>query len=641
MPLTTQDSLKPVPPLNKKRNGFALAPLALCIALSACSSSTSENSAQTPPAPASPAIKSADSVIEDVVVTGAHPVQETTSRDDIAHARSISSDQRMQHKMRGAVVSEMAASSYRIAPPRIQPPVDVQPYPQANTERYPEAEDSAVKLVASQPVSTFSIDVDTAAYANARRQINSGTLPRAESVRVEEFINYFNYNYPRPEAGDAPFSITTEVGPSPWNADRKLMLVGLQGFEVERDDLPPANLVFLIDVSGSMNQPNKLGLLKSSMKMLTRGLRPEDTISIAVYAGAAGEVLEPTSGSDRNKIMEAIDSLHAGGSTNGGAGINLAYSLAKKNFKDEGINRVILATDGDFNVGTTSVDSLRSLIENKRKSGVSLSVLGFGAGNYNDALMQELAQKGNGNAAYIDSVNEARKVLVDEVGSTLQTIAKDVKIQVEFNPALVREYRLIGYETRALKREDFNNDKVDAGDIGAGHSVTALYELTLADATKPSVDELRYGAEPNVVAQLSTGTSDDNLTQSELAHVKLRYKEPEGTTSKLLTRVVKQSQLTADLTKTSENYRFAAAASAFGQLLRNSDYTGAFGMDDALELARQSRGTDEFGYRHEFEQLLRTAAELAPLADSGNGVSMQPVMPTRQPTPRHSLAIEG
>ncbi len=602
-------------------------PLVLCLAISACSTPTTETTAPAPQVEALPpkVVKPAPTVlqpaIEEVVVTGSRRNQGASENDASEFTKSISADQLMQNTAANKAIISSRHPGYPVKPPYIRPPVEVHVQPLPDTERYPDAEDNAVKQVASHPVSTFSIDVDTAAYANARRQINGGQLPRAESVRVEEFINYFNYSYPQPELNDAPFSITTEVGPSPWNNDRKLMLVGLQGFEVEREDLPPANLVFLIDVSGSMNRPNKLGLLKSSMKMLTRGLRPQDSISIAVYAGAAGEVLAPTSGSDRNKIMEAIDALQAGGSTNGGAGINLAYSLAKKNFNGEGINRVILATDGDFNVGTTSTDALRKLIENKRKSGVSLTVLGFGAGNYNDALMQELAQKGNGNAAYIDNVNEARKVLVDEVGSTLQTIAKDVKIQVEFNPTLVREYRLIGYETRALNREDFNNDKIDAGDIGAGHSVTALYELTLANAAKPSVDELRYGSEHTNLSRPAV-IRDEAVRAAELAQVKLRYKDPDSTNSKLLTRIVMQNELTSELDKTSENFRFAAAASAFGQLLRESDYTGNFRLDDALELARQSRGTDEFGYRHEFEQLLRTAAELAPLAE-------------------HSLAKEG
>ncbi len=498
----------------------------------------------------------------------------------------------------------------------------------ADRERYPSEGENGVRQVADQPVSTFSIDVDTAAYANARRQISSGKLPHTDSIRVEEFINYFDYGYPAPNsigAGEAPFSVTTELGPSPWNPDRKLMLVGLQGYELSPKDLPPANLVFLVDVSGSMNQPNKLALLKSSLKMLAKRIRAEDRISIAVYAGAAGQVLPPTTGNERQKIIQSIDTLHAGGSTNGGAGINLAYKLAEENYLADGINRVILATDGDFNVGTTGIDALRRLIEEKRRSGISLTVLGFGAGNYNDALMQELAQKGNGNAAYIDSINEARKVLVDEMSSTLQTIAKDVKVQVEFNPAEVSEYRLIGYETRALKREDFNNDRVDAGDIGAGHSVTALYELTLSGAARPAVDELRYGS---TTAQAPKSTSQH---PNELATVKLRYKEPQGTTSKLLNRVIYKSELVDSIQESSDNFRLASAASAFGQLLRNSKYMENFSFADALELARSSKGADEFGYRHEFEQLLRTAAELAPLPPPGNRLSIH--------TTRHSEAI--
>ena len=508
-------------------------------------------------------------------------------------------------------------SFYRFIPPLI-----------ADRERYPKEGENGVRQVANQPVSTFSIDVDTAAYANARRQISAGQLPHTDSIRVEEFINYFDYGYPRPStigAGEAPFSITTELGPSPWNPDRKLMLVGLQGYELSQKDLPPANLVFLVDVSGSMNQPNKLALLKSSLKMLAKRIRAEDRISIAVYAGAAGQVLAPTTGNERQKIIQSIDTLHAGGSTNGGAGINLAYKLAEENYLADGINRVILATDGDFNVGTTGVDALRRLIEEKRRSGISLTVLGFGAGNYNDALMQELAQKGNGNAAYIDSINEARKVLVDEMSSTLQTIAKDVKVQVEFNPAEVSEYRLIGYETRALEREDFNNDRVDAGDIGAGHSVTALYELTLSGAARPAVDELRYGSS---TAQAPKSTSQH---PNELATVKLRYKEPQGTTSKLLNRVIYKSELVDSIQESSDNFRLASAASAFGQLLRNSKYMENFSFADALELARSSKGADEFGYRHEFEQLLRTAAELAPLPPPGNRLSIH--------TTRHSEAI--
>jgi len=472
-------------------------------------------------------------------------------------------------------------------------------------ENYNAFDDNPIYQVATDPVSTFSIDVDTAAYANARRVLNSGQLPRHDAVRTEEFINYFNYDYASPKRGGAPFSITTEVGPSPWNNDRRLMLIGLQGYDLDTKDLPPANLVFLIDVSGSMRSPDKLGLLKSSMKLLINQLRPEDTISIAVYAGAAGEVLAPTSGRERRKILAALDALQAGGSTNGGAGIRLAYSLAQAAFDKRGINRIIVATDGDFNVGTTNASALRELVERERESGTSLSVLGFGTGNYNDALMQDLAQVGNGNAAYIDTLNEARKVLVDELGSTLETIAKDVKIQVEFNPATVSAYRLIGYETRHLEREDFNNDAVDAGDIGAGHTVTALYELTLAGARSPTIDELRYGNAPSVA------TGSDRPTR-ELAHLKLRYKLPNSQHSRLLSRVVHNKEIRRSMRATSDNYRFAAAASGFGQLLRGGKYTNDLSYADLVVLANAAKGADSFGYRSEFVTLLRTAAALTP-----------------------------
>jgi len=521
---------------------------------------------------------------------------------------------RAQNAAGDALATASSMPKYHYPHPIIEPPVY---RPQPNTEKYPATDHNAVQQVATNPVSTFSIDVDTAAYANTRRTINSGLLPNRDMVRVEEFINYFNYSYAEPDRTRAPFSVTTEVGPSPWNEDRKLMLVGLQGYDIDRSELPPANLVFLIDVSGSMNNPQKLGLLKSAMKMLTQQLRPQDTIAIAVYAGAAGQVLEPTPGNERHKIIAAIDALRAGGSTNGGAGIDLAYAMADRDLKEGGINRVILATDGDFNVGARSPRALGDLVEAKRKTGVALTVLGFGAGNYNDAIMQELAQKGNGNAAYIDTLNEARKVLVDEMGATLETIAKDVKIQVEFNPTLVSEYRLIGYETRHLNREDFNNDKVDAGEIGAGHSVTALYELTLNDANKPTFDKLRYGPE----ASSQAGDSVDK--SSELAHVKLRYKAPAGTTSKLLEQSVAAGSIKGALARTSENYRLAAAASAFGQLLRGSNYTGSFDYGATLQLAQSARGQDSFGYRRELENLLRTAAALTGEEQVGVGVPEQ------------------
>lgn len=609
-----------IKPLTKFR---FLALITGTLTLTACSNSTLNDSDTTVPLP--PAAHERPLPIAHPEME-AEPIVAEITADTVIEHHLIRPQSSYAHKARQPIgqLQSTPSPQHHPRPPHV-PPIDrLVPTPSADGERYPEADDNPVRQVASHPVSTFSIDVDTAAYANARRTINAGQLPQRDAVRVEEFINYFNYNYEQPNRNDGPFSVTTEVGPSPWNADRKLMLVGLQGYDVDRSELPPANLVFLIDVSGSMNSPHKLGLLKSSMKMLTRKLRAEDTISIAVYAGAAGQVLEPTAGNEGSKILAAIDALHAGGSTNGGAGINLAYALAEKAQKEGGINRVILATDGDFNVGASSTDALGKLIEKKRQSGVALTVLGFGAGNYNDAVMQELAQKGNGNAAYIDTLNEARKVLVDEMGSTLETIAKDVKIQVEFNPALVSEYRLIGYETRHLNREDFNNDKVDAGEIGAGHSVTALYELTMTDAAQPSVDPLRYGNEQPKPRIERTAKDRRGTRANELAYVKLRYKAPTGDTSKLIQRVVPASSIKQQMNRTSENYKFATAASAFGQLLRGSNYTGNYSYADALALAQSARGKDAFGYRREFESLLRNTAALQGIdPDAPERISMR------------------
>ena len=469
-------------------------------------------------------------------------------------------------------------------------------------EAYKHFDTNPVQLVAESPVSTFSIDVDSASYANVRRLLNQGVVPRHDAVRVEELINYFSYDYPTPSRGEEPFAVHTEVGPSPWHADRHLLHVGIKGYELPESELPPANLVFLIDVSGSMQSPDKLGLLKSSMKMLVKRLSPEDRVAIAVYAGAAGMVLESTPGSERAKILSAIDQLTAGGSTNGGAGIRLAYALAEQGFMQDGINRVILATDGDFNVGTTDTEALKNLVEAKRETGVALTVLGFGGGNYNDALMQELAQIGNGNAAYIDTLNEARKVLVEEIGATLNMIAKDVKIQIEFNPATVAEYRLIGYETRHLEREDFNNDKVDAGDIGAGHTVTALYELALTESEGKLIDPLRYGKPTGEAA---------TKPSSELAFLKLRYKQPDGDTSRLITAPIEKEDIIGDLARTSDNYRFSAAVAGFGQILRGGEYTGDFGLDAVAALASTARGSDPYGYRGEFLGMVRTADALA------------------------------
>ncbi len=464
-------------------------------------------------------------------------------------------------------------------------------------ENYAHFQENPVQRAAEQPVSTFSIDVDTGAYANVRRFLNQGRLPPQDAVRVEELINYFSYDYPLPESMDPPFSVSTELATSPWNPHTRLLHVGIQGWKPPRDALPAANLVLLVDVSGSMRSPNKLGLLKSALKLLVGQLDGEDRISLVVYAGAAGVVLAPTSGDRRGEIVAALDSLTAGGSTNGGAGIHLAYALAKQGFIPGGVNRVILATDGDFNVGTVNFESLKDLVARQRASGVALTTLGFGAGNYNDQLMEQLADVGDGNYAYIDTLQEARKVLVEQLGATLHTIARDVKIQIEFNPALVEEYRLIGYENRVLNREDFNNDAVDAGDIGAGHTVTALYEIALKGQGGAWSDPLRYAAEP---------AAGDHA--GELAWLRLRYKQPDQEGSRLLEQPIPAA---ANAAPGSERLRFAAAVAAYGQLLRGGRYTNGFDFDQVLALAREARGEDPQGYRGEFLGLLALARDLS------------------------------
>lgn len=471
-------------------------------------------------------------------------------------------------------------------------------YQDQGRDRFTEIKANGVKLAGEEPVSTFSIDVDTASYAFVRRQLNSGILPQKNAVRVEELINYFAYDYPVPRDKDQPFQPSVAVYPTPWNKDTRLLHIGIKGYDVVPAEKPRANLVFLLDVSGSMNSPDKLPLLKNSLAMLVDTLSPEDSVAIVVYAGAAGTILEPTKVSDKGRILASLDRLQAGGSTAGGEGIRLAYGLAEMNYQPNAVNRVILATDGDFNVGITDQNELQSFIERKRQTGVFLSVLGFGQGNYNDALMQALAQNGNGNAAYIDSLNEARKVLVDEAGSTLFTIAKDVKIQIEFNPARVHDYRLIGYETRLLNREDFNNDKVDAGEVGSGHSVTAIYEITPADSGQKPVDDLRYGKE---AGQTKSEPS------TEYAFLKIRYKLPREDASRLISQPIAEAQAYASVSAIPADMQFAAAVAAFGQLLRNDPFTGSFSYDDVLQLAEPARGRDPFGYRSEFLNLVRLA----------------------------------
>ena len=468
-------------------------------------------------------------------------------------------------------------------------------------ENYDHYEDNPLKRVSEFPVSTFSIDVDTGAYSNTRRMLNAGSLPVRDAVRVEEFVNYFSYDYPAPDTRARPFNIVTELGPNPWNNNTLLLHVGLKGYEVPKAEIPASNLVFLIDVSGSMRSADKISLLKSSLKMLASELRANDTISIVVYAGASGVVLEPTSGRDKGRIIAALESLSAGGSTNGAAGIRLAYAMAEQAFVEGGINRLVLATDGDFNVGTTSFEALKDLIAKKRETGISMTTLGFGSGNYNDHLMEQLADAGNGNYAYIDTLNEARKVLVEQMSATLQTIAKDVKVQIEFNPHVVAEYRLVGYENRMLAREDFNNDRVDAGEIGAGHTVTAIYEIALANSKGRRVASLRYQQQ----------TATDGSLMDEVAFLRLRYKAPDGDVSKLIERPIRKSEIERVLNETSDNFRFAAAVAGFGQLLRGGKYMEQFGYDDVRMLANGAKGEDQFGYRGEFVSLLGLAQSLS------------------------------
>ncbi|WP_293116791.1 VWA domain-containing protein [Moorena sp. SIO4G3] len=470
----------------------------------------------------------------------------------------------------------------------------------SNRENYSPIDENAFKRVKHNPLSTFAIDVDTASYSNLRRFLNNGQLPPTDAIRIEELINYFNYDYPEPES-DRPFSITTEISQAPWNPTHQLVHIGIQGEKMAIEDLPPSNLVFLLDVSGSMNNPNKLPLLKDAFRMLVNELREEDQVSIVVYAGAAGVVLAPTPGNEKDKILTAIENLNAGGSTAGGAGIQLAYKLAQNNFIKSGNNRVILATDGDFNVGVSSDSELVKLIEQKRKKGVFLTVLGFGTGNLQDSKMEKIANKGNGNYAYLDNELEAKKVLVNEIGATLLTIAKDVKIQVEFNPAKVQGYRLIGYENRRLKNEDFNDDTKDAGELGAGHTVTALYEIIPVGAkTKvklPDIDPLKYQ---------SNAASTTN--SKELMQVKLRYKEPDGNTSQLLTYPLVDKAV--KLEDASDNFKFSAAIASFGMVLRDSPYKGKASFDQALQLAKESEGVDLEGYRAEFIDLIESAEEI-------------------------------
>ena len=515
-----------------------------------------------------------------------------------------------------AMDSSVASAPYVIAP---EPLPQVQQY--VGNDKFEDFEENPIKLVAQEPVSTFSIDVDTSSYAFVRNQLNAGVMPQKDAVRVEEMINYFDYDYALPEDKAQPFKPSVTVMPSPWNEGRKLVHIGIKGYDIPETEAPASNLVFLLDTSGSMNEPDKLPLLVNSLKMLLDTLKPDDKVAIVVYAGSAGTVLEPTKVSDKAKIIAALDNLSAGGSTAGAEGIRQAYTLAEASFNKDAVNRVILATDGDFNVGITNQEELQDFIEHKRDSGIFLSVLGFGQGNYNDSLMQTLAQNGNGTAAYIDTLNEARKVLVEEASSTLFPIAKDVKIQVEFNPATVAEYRLVGYETRKLNREDFNNDKVDAGDIGAGHTVTAIYEITPIGGPV-AVDASRYAAAPAAEAAKPT-----EGTGNEYAFLKIRYKLPDEDTSKLITTPIAAEDTAQSYCGpaqdcepsapyASDDVRFSVAVAGFGQLLKGGKNTGKLTYDDIIYMAQDAKGADEFGYRAEFINLVRLAKSAPALPDT-------------------------
>ncbi len=568
------------------------------------------------------------------------PKKEAKSKDKGRHsandfgsiAANVTTSMPSRAPMGKMMVAEMEMSDAAVgyAPPHVTNSIVApmpddsmqQHYQDVGRDKFEDFKENPIKLVSDEPVSTFSVDVDTSSYSFMRRQINNGVLPQKDAVRIEEMINYFGYDYALPETKAEPFKPSVTVVPSPWAEGRKLVHIGIKGYNIDPADKPHSNLVFLLDVSGSMNAPDKLPLLKNSFKLLLDTLEPDDTVAIVVYAGAAGTVLQPTEVREKSKILNALESLSAGGSTAGAEGIRQAYRLAEENFQKDGVNRIMLATDGDFNVGISSRDELKDFVERKRKTGIFLSVLGFGQGNLNDHMMQTLAQNGNGVAAYIDTLSEARKVLVEEASSTLFPIAKDVKIQVEFNPQSVAEYRLIGYETRALNREDFNNDAVDAGDIGAGHTVTAIYEITPKGGPR-TIDDSRYA---NKKVKPTSSFSD------EYAFLKIRYKNPDADTSKLITTPITTANEVSSINKANDDTRFATSVAAFGQLLKGGKHTADFSYEDVVDLANSAKGDDPFGYRAEFVNLVRLAKSSA---------AMKQNAPINNPVPSVPYIVHG
>ncbi len=599
----------------------------------------------TPPAPAS--IRSDIHATPQLAMAqrptaAAEAIAESEAGSLTSPAPVASRSVRDERKQSGAAAKSMASN---VAPAPASPGYDASGYGNpgyytqpANTEKYAAHDDNPVHRASEQPVSTFSIDVDTGSYTNVRRMINQGVRPPADAVRAEEMINYFSYGHPAPKSLDVPFRVTTELAPAPWNGKHQLLMVGIKGYDVPNASLPPANLVFLIDTSGSMNSPDKLPLLKQAFSALVKQLRPQDHVSIVVYAGSAGLVLPPTAGDRMGDILAALDRLQAGGSTNGGDGIRLAYAMARQGFVKGGVNRVLLATDGDFNVGTTDQGALETLVADQRKTGIALTTLGFGSGNYNDALAEKLADVGDGNHAYIDSAAEARKVLVQQMGGTLLTIAKDVKIQIEFNPAQVAEYRLIGYENRVLRREDFANDKVDAGDIGAGHEVTALYEITPVGSGAEQLPALRYGREATASVATGTRPGHGSVNRSaskpgELADLRLRYKRPGEANSRLIDAPILRSSLRA---RPSTALRLAAVVAAYADGLRGGTHLGQWTWRDIVSNARAAQVDTPSPQRTEFVKLAESAqvlvgggeAQLGTLRTGSPGPGAQTTSPT-------------
>jgi Ca-activated chloride channel family protein len=590
-------------------------PVILLFTLTACSDTPKEEKVQEANTTQQKTTVAVDTTLDENNMTGAAKTEPSANHAPV-EAEEVRTKKEKVDLFRPFSSRAMMSSpeeSPSVSPPANPIPSMSRSIPEWNTESYNALQENGFISTANDPLSTFSIDVDTASYSNVRRFINEGKRPPKGAVRIEELINYFSYDYPQPD-GEHPFSVTTEVGPCPWNDSRKLVRIGLKAKDIDKKDLPPSNLVFLIDVSGSMSAPNKLPLLQKSMKMLVKQLGENDRISIVVYAGNDHVVLNPTPGSEQQKIITAIESLGAGGSTHASSGIITAYQLAEQVLLPKGNNRIVLASDGDFNVGVTSRGELEKLVEEKRKSGVFLTVLGFGMGNYHDDTLEILADKGNGNYAYIDSLLEAKKVMVKEMSGTLFALASDVKIQVEFNPAKVGAYRLIGYENRSLADEDFNDDKKDAGEIGVGHRVTALYELIpVGAAGQPSVDPLKYQktAKNDSVSEKTDAETPDAETQyaDELMTVKLRYKPLQTSESILLSTAVKDNELA--LEDTGNDFRFAAAVAGFGMLLGDSEHADGVTWPQILTLAKGAKGKDKEGYRAEFIRLVETAEMLA------------------------------